>query len=320
MAIAWDGIENMAPEIQPPVAVKIPWGMAVESYTKRYAHYCRTVAELYKFYADNGITMVQLKGVGLSSYYPKPERREGGDIDIYTCSADRSKMPDHEANALADQLMRDKGINVDMEHGDKHSIFMYSGIPVENHHTFINPSSKSARKVQEVLEHNLKPVEINLLGNPEYRISIPSPAFNTVFVPYHAINHYGCGIALHHLFDWACLIDKYGVNIPEDIGGKRFVRAMKAFTLLSNRLLGTDVKVDADEALADRIYEELMHPKFTKANAATHHTKAGIFLYKTRRVLHRMYIRRDVADESFIAGIIGSLVEHLRFPKTIFSI
>ncbi|MCS3155123.1 nucleotidyltransferase family protein [Phocaeicola dorei] len=43
-----------------------------------------------------------MKGVGLSTYYPIPSHREGGDIDIFTYSADHSRKSDAEANLLAD--------------------------------------------------------------------------------------------------------------------------------------------------------------------------------------------------------------------------
>lgn len=79
-----------------------------------------------------------MKGVGLSTYYPIPSHREGGDIDIFTYSADHSRKSDAEANRLADRLMEEKGIEVDLEHSEKHSMFYYKGIPIENHKTFIN--------------------------------------------------------------------------------------------------------------------------------------------------------------------------------------
>ena len=78
-----------------------------------------------------------MKGVGLSTYYPIPSHREGGDIDIYTFSADKNRMTDEQANRLADELMERQGIPIEM-HSYKHSNFYYKGIPVENHKVFLN--------------------------------------------------------------------------------------------------------------------------------------------------------------------------------------
>ena len=105
MALAWDGIITLPTDLQPPRALKLTWGMAVQDYEAKYARYCRTIQELSAFYAEHGIVTVQMKGVGLSSYYPVPAHREGGDIDIFTFSADKSEMTDAEANRLADKLM-----------------------------------------------------------------------------------------------------------------------------------------------------------------------------------------------------------------------
>ena len=32
----------------------------------------------------------------------------------------------------------------------------------------------------------------------------------------HLAQHYARGLALHHLCDWACLLNRYGLHIPED--------------------------------------------------------------------------------------------------------
>ena len=125
MALAWDGVCRLPAALQPPLSVKLSWATGVEAYEKRYSHYCRTVDGLTRFYAGHGIATVQLKGVGLSTLYPVPTHREGGDIDIYTYAADRAVMSDAEANRLADDLMRRQGVKVDTEHTPKHSLFYW---------------------------------------------------------------------------------------------------------------------------------------------------------------------------------------------------
>lgn len=206
MALAWDGIQTLPARLQPPKALKLNWAMAVENYEKRYRQYCRTIAGLSAFYQTHGITTVQLKGVGLSTYYPIPSHREGGDIDIYTYSADHSRRSDAEANRMADRLMEEQGIAVDCEHSEKHSVFYYKGIPIENHKTFINSETyRIAVQMDKLLQGLLQPVSAELDG--KHTILIPSSAFNTVFLAFHAAQHYARGLALHHLCDWACLLN-----------------------------------------------------------------------------------------------------------------
>lgn len=84
MALAWDGVLRLPAELMPFRNLKLTWAMAVEKYEVKYRRYCQTVDELSTFYASHGIATIQLKGIGFSTYYPFPEHREGGDIDIYT--------------------------------------------------------------------------------------------------------------------------------------------------------------------------------------------------------------------------------------------
>ena len=81
-ALAWEGVMTLPAALQPSRGLKVSWALSVELCEKQYRRYCKTVDKLSKFYADHGIAMMQLKGVGYSSLYPVPSHREGGDIDV----------------------------------------------------------------------------------------------------------------------------------------------------------------------------------------------------------------------------------------------
>ena len=89
MALAWDGMQYVASECNLSRNLKLKWAIAVHNYEEKYKQYCQTAAELSEMFAEHGIEMIQIKGVGLSSYYPIPAHREGGDIDIYTYSTNK---------------------------------------------------------------------------------------------------------------------------------------------------------------------------------------------------------------------------------------
>ena len=59
------------------------------------------------------------------------------DAQLDALRTDAGKMSDKKANELADTLMKEQGIEVDM-HSPKHSNFYYKGIPIENHKNFLN--------------------------------------------------------------------------------------------------------------------------------------------------------------------------------------
>ena len=66
MALAWDGVMRLPAELQPPLSVKLAWAAAVERYEKKYLHYCRTADELSRFYAQHGISAMQLSLIHIS--------------------------------------------------------------------------------------------------------------------------------------------------------------------------------------------------------------------------------------------------------------
>ena len=319
MALAWDGVITLPADLQPPRALKLTWGMAVQDYEAKYARYCRTIQELSAFYAEHDIVTVQMKGVGLSTYYPVPAHREGGDIDIFTFSADTSKMTDVEANRLADELMIQQGIEVEM-HSYKHSNFYYKGIPIENHKFFLNVEHYPvAVQVNELLKQCLQPQTAKLLEG-ECSILTPSPAFNTLFLAFHASQHYGSGIALHHLCDWAMLIQRYGLQLPKELTDRRFLGAIVAFTQLCNRYLGTEVEVKGGNGLADEILEEVLHPKYPHKAHVPIRGKLNIFMYKTRRFLHISKVSNRILYLPLWKRVWVSVVGHVRHPETIFQV
>ena len=317
MALAWDGICTLSPACQVYDDLKIVWALAVEKYEKKYARYCRTIDELTALYAKESIATVQMKGVGLSTYYPVPAHREGGDIDIYTFSADKDRLTDAEANRLADELMERQGIEVEM-HSYKHSNFYYKGIPIENHKFFLNVEHYPvAVQVNALLEKVLEPRETSLLDGG-CRIWIPSPAFNTLFLAFHASQHYGSGLSLHHLCDWAMLLKRYGLALPEELTDKRFLEAIAAFTQLCNRYLGTSVPVKGGEALADEMLQEILHPRYPHKAGVRVSGKWNILLYKTRRFFYMARISNRILYRPLWKRIWASVVAHVRRPETIF--
>ena len=313
MAFAWDGVMKLPKALQPPRHVKLPWASAVDAYEQKYQRYCSAVDEISRFYAAHGISTVQLKGVGFSTLYPVPCHREGGDIDIYTYSADKSRMSDKEANLLADKLMEEKGIEVE-KHSYKHSNFYYKGIPFENHKSFLNVEDyKIAVQVDRILQENVKPSLVPLAVG---EVLIPSPVFNTLFIGFHAMQHYGSGLALHHLCDWAMILRRYGLHIPEEIKDQKLLAGFAALTRLCNQYLGTSQPVEGGESIADVMMREILSPSFSSELPTRN--KVGIFVYKTRRFLHSFKLKKQVLDSSLFGNVCKSIVSHLRHPETIF--
>lgn len=317
LALAWDSVSKVPEGAGPDRMLRLKWGLSVDGLETKYERYCRTIAELSTFYAERGIVTMQMKGVGFSTHYPIPAHREGGDIDIFTYSADSQKMTDKEANRLADTLMQQQGIEVDTDHSPKHSNFYYKGIPIENHKTFLNVELyEVANQVENLLKKVMDPRPTELLSG-KYTILTPSPAFNTLFLAFHAAQHYGSGLALHHLCDWAMLITRHGVQLPDALTDKRFREGIAAFTCLCNSLLGTSVPVEGGEDLAKEILGETLYPPFDSKGTPVQ-GKVGVFIYKTKRFLHRSKISNRILYKPLWKRTWDSIVIHIRRPDTIF--
>ena len=80
--LAWSAVERLPGGCQPPLEVKLSWALLEDKQQQLYVRYCRATHELGRMYAQHGIAMVVMKGIGLSRLYPVPAHREGGDVDI----------------------------------------------------------------------------------------------------------------------------------------------------------------------------------------------------------------------------------------------
>ncbi len=337
MALAWDAVLRLPKHLQPPLNLKLTWAMAVERYEERYLRYCKAISELSALYAEHGIRTIQLKGVGFSTLYPNPSHREGGDIDIYTYSANQSQLTDAQANHLADTLMGHPGIDAEGFYY-KHSNFHYKGIPIENHKCFLNIKEiKEAVIANEVLLRELKPEKATLA---EGEILIPSATFNTLFIAFHSLQHYGSGLSLHQLCDWAMILKHYGLKMPKEMMHyERFMRGVQAMTLLCQRYLGISPALNADEAssnadeassnaskaqaqraieaMAEVMFSEIMHPRYPVVEPVS--SKMGIVVYKTKRLFYTHRLMRSVFHNSLFRRVWDSVIIHLRNPKSIFA-
>ena len=314
MALAWEGVMSLPAELQPYKALKVNWGLAVEAYEKKYRRYCRTIDELSRFYAQHGIVTLQIKGVGYSSLYPVPSHREGGDIDIYTYAAPGSGMTDAQANALADKLMKEKGIDVDTSHNVKHSMFTYQGISIENHKAFLNIERYDvAPQMEKVLRRVMDPKVTPLV---EGEVLTPSVAFNTLFIAFHALGHFPGMMNLHHLYDWAVLLKRHGLHLPDDVKDSHVLQGIAALTRLCNRFLGTDVPVEGGEETAAMIWKDMFRPKYP--NDVPVSGKIAILVFKTKRMMYSYRLKNAVLPFPLWKRIWSSIVSHVREPETIF--
>lgn len=292
LSLAWDGAQRLPSQYHPPLNVKLSFALREKEQTKRYSVHCLAANKITQLLAQHGISTVILKGVGLSRLYPIPAHREGGDIDIYTYSADKQKMSDEEANHLADEILLNQGALTDGSDYKKHSKLGLYGVTIENHRLFLHISGcQTLTKAEQWLEAHITTQAVDLQDG-ECRIEVPSSAFDSVFISLHAAQHYGSGLSLKHLCDWALLIKQYGFTLPSDLDDKHFKLTVSTLTHLCNHYLGLSVPVEADCKFANDMMLEILRPPYYGKTPSGGKAKQYLFLIQNRlhifRLTHRL--------------------------------
>ena len=223
-------------------------------------------------------------------------------------------MSDEEANVLADKLMEEQGIEVDY-HDKKHSSFYYQGIPIENHKTFLDVELfETAKMIEKLLDQNCVPVMVSLVE--QHRINIPTNEFNTLFISFHALVHAGKGLSLHHLCDWACLLKRNGLHLPEELKENVFLKFITMLTAFTNNFLGTEVSVEYTKGDLNKLVYEILRSPFHEGCKSKN--PLIIFCFKIWRFVHISNIQKEFMNHPILKRVSRSLVSHIRNPKTIF--
>ena len=197
LAQAWDGMQLLPEAMRPPRALRLQWAVNVERIEKVYRRQERAIARLAAFYREHAIPMMLLKGYGLSLFYPVPEHRPCGDIDIWLFG----RQPE------ADKLVaREWGVPVDV-HKEHHTTFDVDGIMVENHYDFVNKETHASNARLERLfkQYAAQPGEsVAVAGVAVY---LPSEQLNALFLLRHAAVHFAAiNIGLRHVLDWCVFV------------------------------------------------------------------------------------------------------------------
>lgn len=312
---------------------KLKWLSMVLNMERLYTKHENVIAELAAFYQRAGYQMMLLKGYGLSKYWPIPNHRPTGDIDIYLMHMNSDgKEKSQPAWKCADKLMTEKlGIQVDNSH-HHHSVFTYKGIMVENHYDFINVHSHRSNRW---IENEFK--TLALKGNEEFtfdngaKLLFPSPLLNCLFVARHNASHFAAEhLNLRQLLDWALFVEErhkdidwdYFWSMAKKMGMEKFVLCM-AFIAIEQLSFEKDIfhihddfkdfqKCEHD--LIDKVLDNILHPT-DEANDGK-----GIAYVINRYKLWKsnLWKHRIVYSDSVVSTFCAQIKSHLMKPATIF--
>lgn len=204
--------------------------------------------ELTEEIQNAGIPVVVLKGCGIAAYYPIPEYRKSGDVDLLLQNVS-------DVHAVGKILENRKYFLKEEQHANHHLVYQGpDGIDLELHSMLAEPfdDEKINRKMEELLPLYFQAVEeTNSMG-----VYVPTArkALQALELLLHMLQHFlRAGFGLKLLTDWVVFWNRekdpetvsWFVNLAEECGVTGFA---KAVTLLCEKYLGlTENRIYGDE-------------------------------------------------------------------------
>lgn len=150
---------------------------------------------------NGGIEPVLLKGQGLAHYYPIPELRQCGDIDIYVGKDNYEKAYDL-ILPIASEIEDRKEI-WQMKHFDA----SVGKVMVEVHHKTDVMSSHKLDKIYQDLMLDGMSRNLSCIKVGDVDVMTPNDTYNAFYVFYHLWRHFSTsGVGLRQFSDWACFL------------------------------------------------------------------------------------------------------------------
>ena len=219
-------------------------------------------------------------------------------------------MTDEEANRLTDEILLKQGALTDDSQCEKHSKLGLHGVTIENHRMFLHVAEcQTTNKAEQWLQAHLATQPVELLDG-EYHIAVPSTAFDSVFIPLHAASHYGNGLSLKHLCDWALLLKQNGHTLPSEFDDKYFLLTVTTLTHLCNQYLGLSIPVEADCRSANDMMQEILRPRYYGQTPTGSTAKQYMFHIQNR--IHIFRLTHRLLGVSFWGKIRGLLLRKIK--------
>ena len=312
-----------------PREAKIPW-LAERDKAERWHRYQKEVQqEIVGTMQKHSIETLVLKGTHTAQYYPTPELREFGDLDLYFYDKH------DEADRIAEKEL---GVTVSND-AHHHSNYNYRGVTIESHYDFVNthypPSNRRYEQILKELSHtNSSPK----LGEGDRRKAVVEECvspftfhfslFEVLFLLRHMACHFAASrITLRDLVDWTltcrALQDKVDwdkVNtVVKDFGMEPFVSALN--TIAEQRLshsVTQPLSHSVTQPLSHSATLPLVEKDLLYGSVSDHATDGLARLgWKMRRWRANAWKRRMVFSDSETSLLLASLTSHSMKPASI---
>lgn len=163
-----------------------------------------SVRNIFMEMHDNGVEPILLKGQGIAQYYPNPDFRQCGDIDLYV-----GKQYFEKACEVVKALATENDMAT-VKHTKKHFHIYLGKVPIELHlYSDVYYPKRLDRIYQEISDAGISvaPVEVELAGYP---VKTPSVNFNVFYIFNHLWHHFiADGVGLRQICDLCVLLHRF---------------------------------------------------------------------------------------------------------------
>ena len=247
----------------------------------------KVVSEL----SASGIRSVLLKGQGLAQYYPKPEMRQCGDIDLYV-GLDQYSASYDVLQPLATKIDDRKALEV-----GKHYDFFVGKVSVEVHrYSERYPTARLDRIYQEISKKGLSEALVPMVFSGQ-EVNTPSDVYNAFYIFSHIFHHFlTSGLGSRQLCDWMLFLRQRSSYIDMDslreiLSRLDMMKPWQAFGCVLVKYLGMPADLfpfydSSKEHKAEKILRRLLDEgNFGQQRDVNKKRGANYLLNKTRAVL-----------------------------------
>ena len=283
-----------------PREVLMPWLAEREKVADRHRYQLEVQRDIVQRMEAHGIETLVLKGTHVAQYYPQPELREFGDLDLYFYHRHR------EADTVARREL-DVSISNRSHH---HTKYDYRGVTVESHYDFVNTHYPPSNRRYE---QRLKALA-------------PTPTFEVLFLLRHMACHFAASrITLRDLADWVLTCGSLRqqadwAQVQQELQQSGMERFAGLLSLVAERQLGLALPLPAvtgSDAADDVLRVE--HDIVYGCAEADDREADGLARlgWKLRRWNALGWKRRMVFADSAPSLLLSSLTSHAEKPDSI---
>ena len=216
LGIMLDGIERLPDEQRPPKDILLQWIGFVQMIEQNTVKISKASEAAVIFFQEKGFGCNLLKGAAVGRYYPNPNRRQSGDIDVWL-DGGRERIYD-----FARKFDKDgKLYGVNYQHIHFH---LFDDIPLEVH---IWPSCLSNPL------HNKRFHQFCAIHHPVMGQSMPSLAFDRVFILMHCYDHMmSSGVGFRQIMDYYYVL-KQGFTKEDKDDFVRWIKKLGMYRFVS---------------------------------------------------------------------------------------